>query len=123
MTDFTDFYGENGYAIARSVFDAAEVAEMQRETDELLSRAESSGRKMEATWQGQWREKAGIGSNSQTITRVDSIHNVQNHSAFFTRMLLHPRLLDYATQIIGPNIQLHHTKLHAKPPSIGSPFP
>lgn len=123
MTDFTDFYRENGYVVAPGVFDAAEVAEMQRETDELLSRAESSGRKMEATWQGQWREQAGIGSSNQTITRVDSLHNVQNHSAFFTRMLLHPRLLDYAAELIGPNIQLHHTKLHAKPPSIGSPFP
>ncbi|HEX2915376.1 MAG TPA: phytanoyl-CoA dioxygenase family protein [Chloroflexia bacterium] len=123
MSEFADFYRENGYALARSVFRAEELAELQRETEALLARAEAAGRQTEATWQGQWREQAGIGTAAQTLTRVDSIHNVQNHSAFFTRLLLHPGLLDLAAEIIGPDIQLHHTKLHAKPPAIGSPFP
>lgn len=118
-----DFYNENGYFLAQDVFTPAEIAEMQRETTDLLARANASGRKMEATWQGDWREKAGIGTLTETKTKVDSIHNVQNHSAYFTRLLLHERLLDYAAEILGPNIQLHHTKLHSKPPAHGSPFP
>ncbi|MDB5078585.1 MAG: phytanoyl-CoA dioxygenase [Chloroflexi bacterium] len=119
----TDFYQKNGYLLVPGVFNAAEVAEIQRETEALLVRARQAGRKTEATWQGEWRERAGIGNATQTMTRVDSIHNVQNHSALFTRMLLHPGLLEVATELLGPNVQLHHTKLHAKPPAIGSPFP
>jgi len=34
-----------------------------------------------------------------------------------------PGLVDRAAELIGPNVQLHHTKLHNKPPSVGSAFP
>ncbi len=118
-----EFYQQNGYVVVRGVFSSAEVTELQHETEALLTRAKQSGRQTEATWQGDWREQVGIGNATQTLTRVDSIHNVQNHSAFFSQMLFHPRLLDAAAELLGPNIQLHHTKLHAKPPAIGSPFP
>lgn len=120
-----DFYREQGYVLARGVFDKDEIVAMQGEIDALFQRAEAAGRKTEATWRGAWREAAGIGgaTATATATRVDSIHNVQNHSAIFTRMLVDARLVDRAAELIGPNIQLHHTKLHNKPPSVGSPFP
>jgi hypothetical protein len=39
-------------------------------------------------------------------------------------MLLNERLLDAVGELIGsPNILLHHTKAHVKPPQVGSPFP
>jgi len=117
------FYREHGHALARSVFPVDEIESMQREINTLFERAESAGRQTEATWRGSWRETAGVGSATAVQTRVDSIHNVQNHSALFTRMLVDPRLVDLAAEIIGPNVQLHHTKLHNKPPSVGSPFP
>src|SRR5579859_6779021 len=118
-----DFYRQHGYVLARGVFRPDEVATMQREIDALFDRAASAGRATEATWRGDWREAAGVGTAAAVQTRVDSIHNVQNHSAWFTRMLVDPRLVDRAAELIGPNVQLHHTKLHNKPPSVGSPFP
>jgi len=118
-----EHYREHGYVLARGVFMAAEVATFQQEIDSLLARAEEAGRKTEATWSGAWREAVGVGTATAVSTRVDSIHNVQNHSAVFTRMLVDPRLVDRAAELIGPNVQLHHTKLHNKPPSVGSPFP
>jgi phytanoyl-CoA hydroxylase len=114
-----DFYREQGYVLARGVFARDEVTSMQREVEALLERAEAAGRKMEATWRGEWRQR----ESAAVQTRVDSIHNVQNHSASFTRLLVDPRLVDLAAELIGPNVQLHHTKLHNKPPSVGSPFP
>src|SRR5262249_34704295 len=107
----------------RGVFDGDEVATFQAEIDALFQRAENAGRKTEATWRGAWCEGAGIGTATAVQTRVDSIHNLQNHSAVFTRMLVDPRLVDRVAALIGPNVQLHHTKLHNKPPSVGSPFP
>lgn len=112
-----DFYRKQGYVLARGVFSPDEVELMQREIDALFERAAETGRRMEATWRGGWREASAV------QTRVDSIHNVQNHSAYFTRMLVDPRLVEPAAELIGPNVQLHHTKLHNKPPTVGSPFP
>jgi ectoine hydroxylase-related dioxygenase (phytanoyl-CoA dioxygenase family) len=127
MTGLLDveFYRENGYVLARNVFGRDEVATMQREIDALFERAEAAGRNVEATWRGEWRESAGVGGATATApaTRVDSIHNLQNHAALFTRFLVDPRLVDRAAELIGPNVQLHHTKLHNKPPALGSPFP
>jgi phytanoyl-CoA hydroxylase len=119
-----DSYRANGYALVRNVFDAETLGALQQETDALLERASQSGRATEATWRGAWREGAGVGiADAPPVTRVDSIHNVQNHSAVFTRVLVDPRLTDLAAELIGPNVQLHHTKLHNKPPAVGSPFP
>ena len=118
-----DFYRESGFVLARGVFDQSEMSLMQREIDALFERAENAGRAVEATWRGGWRDAAGVGSATVVQTRVDSIHNLQNHSAVFTRMLVDPRLVDRAAELIGPNVQLHHTKLHNKPPAVGSPFP
>lgn len=60
----------------------------------------------------------------QESTQLLSIHNLQNHAAIFTKMLLNNRLLDALADIIGTkDILLHHTKAHVKPPGKGSPFP
>ena len=38
-------------------------------------------------------------------------------------MMVNPKLAGIVADLIGPNVQLHHTKLHVKPPEKGSPFP
>jgi ectoine hydroxylase-related dioxygenase (phytanoyl-CoA dioxygenase family) len=118
-----DFYKENGYLLVSGLFNQTEIEALQQETTALLERASNAGRNMEATWGGEWRERVGVGTLEKANTKVDSIHNVQYQSALFTRLLVDPRLTDIAAALIGPNVQLHHTKLHAKPPAIGSPFP
>lgn len=55
---------------------------------------------------------------------VKSIHGLQMYSAAFTRLLLNKKMLDACEDIMEtPNILLHHTKAHLKPPGSGSPFP
>ena len=88
----------------------------------MFARVQQSGRQLEATWGGKWRE-AQIPEEEQGKTSVLSIHDMQYHSAVFTRMLVNPRLSEAVADLIGPNVQLHHTKLHIKPPEKGSPFP
>ncbi|KAJ8673489.1 hypothetical protein QAD02_004751 [Eretmocerus hayati] len=54
---------------------------------------------------------------------VKQIANLQMHSALFTKLLLHERLLDAIEDIMGTSaILLHHTKAHLKPPSKGAPY-
>jgi ectoine hydroxylase-related dioxygenase (phytanoyl-CoA dioxygenase family) len=38
-------------------------------------------------------------------------------------MVAHPRLVAVLTDLIGPNVQLHHSKMLVKPPEQGAPFP
>ena len=38
-------------------------------------------------------------------------------------MVAHPRLVEVLTGLIGPNVQLHHSKMLVKPPEQGAPFP
>lgn len=45
------------------------------------------------------------------------------HSAVFTRYLTHSKILDAVEDVLGtPNILLHHTKAHMKPPEKGAPY-
>jgi phytanoyl-CoA hydroxylase len=53
-----------------------------------------------------------------------SIHNVQYHSATFTKMMVKQQFTDILADLMETNnIQLHHTKAHIKPPKHGSRFP
>lgn len=54
---------------------------------------------------------------------LKGFHNVQYHDAAFTRAAAHPRLVEVLRELIGPNVQLHHTKMLVKPPEKGAPFP
>jgi ectoine hydroxylase-related dioxygenase (phytanoyl-CoA dioxygenase family) len=115
------FYEEHGYLLLKGVFSESEMREMQQESEGILSRLHKH-QDTEATWGGKWREEMLAGKKPGQYS-VASIHNVQYHSAVFTRVLVDERITRILALLIGPNVQLHHTKLHIKPPEIGSPFP
>lgn len=103
------FYADNGYVHVRGLLTPAEAAEARAEVHAIADR---SGRK-DATW-------ASVRDAGTALTHC---HDVQTRSALFTRLLVDPRLTGVAQDIIGPNVQLHHTKMFIKPPERGSPFP
>jgi phytanoyl-CoA hydroxylase len=107
-----DFYRENGYVHARGVFDAAEVDEMRTAIDRILADVEGTANDVNHRW-----------TAAQKETVLKGFHNVQYHDASFTRAATHPRMIEVLTQLIGPNVQLHHTKMLVKPPEKGAPFP
>jgi ectoine hydroxylase-related dioxygenase (phytanoyl-CoA dioxygenase family) len=109
-------YREQGYLHLPGVFPPDEAAALRREAHELMVRLQRRQR-IDATW-GSARA-VGMG----TDTRLLHCHNVQFQSGAFTRLLTDPRLVDPVADLIGPNVQLHHTKLFIKPPEKGSPFP
>jgi phytanoyl-CoA hydroxylase len=107
-----DFYRENGYLHARAVFDAAEVEEMRAALDRILADVEGTANDANHRWAAAEKE-----------TVLKGFHNVQYHDAAFLRAAAHPRMVQLLTQLIGPNVQLHHTKMLVKPPENGAPFP
>ena len=112
MSAPADSYRENGYVLVRSVFDGDEVEEMRDAIDRILETVAATEHDKSHTW-------AGVDQSLQ----LKGFHDLTYHDGVFTRMVAHPRLVEVLTQLIGPNVQLHHTKMLVKPPEQGAPFP
>lgn len=105
-----EFYEENGYLLVRGLFDAGDVEEMKDALARILA-AEA----------GDANHSWSAVADRQLVLKGH--HDLQYHDAVFTRMVAHPRLVAVLTELIGPNVQLHHSKMLVKPPEQGAPFP
>lgn len=113
-------YGSDGYLLLRGVLSQDEAADLRADGHAIIDRLALS-HDVEATW-STTRHMHPDGAS--TKTRLHHCHDVQYHSAKFTRLLLDERLTGLAAQLMDTsNVQLHHNKLFIKPPSNGSPFP
>ena len=110
------FYDTNGYLLIKGLLTRDEAAFYRNECHALAHRLQKI-KNIDATW-GSARNMP-----SAQQTAVLHCHDVQFHSAAFARLITDPRVMAVATGIIGPNVQLHHTKLLAKPPQKGGAFP
>ena len=108
------FYADNGYVLVKGLLTPQEAAAYRQESHDLIERL-SARRDTEATW--------GSAKSEAQQTKIHLCHDVQFQSAAFSRLILDDRLTGAAASLIGPNVQLHHTKLFIKPPEKGSPFP
>lgn len=115
--DQVGFYQENGYILVRGLLSRGEAADYRRECHELIARLQRI-RSVDATW-GAARQLSAAAADTQVL----HCHDVQFQSAAFTRLIVDDRLTAAAASIIGPNVQLHHTKVFIKPAEKGSPFP
>jgi len=102
------FYRENGYIHVKGLLSPEEAQAYRAECHALAARMGEN----DATW-----------ASVRGDVKLTHCHDVQFRSAAFTRLLADPRLTGVAQGIIGPNVQLHHTKMFIKPPEKGSPFP
>jgi phytanoyl-CoA hydroxylase len=126
-------YRAQGFVIVPGLFGPDTVARMRAEADAMLERVVATGNTVEATWGGSWREQLiDVSRDAQPVSpdrlvamaaAVSSIHDVQYHSAYFMRVIIDERLTGAVAQLIGDDVQLHHTKYHVKPPGVGAPFP
>lgn len=112
------FYHDNGYLLLKSVFTRDEAQYLRDEAHSLIHRlaAVYSENGINAVW-------GSAKQLTQLPTQLLHCHNAQYHSAAFCRLMSDPRLTDRIADLLGENIQLHHTKLFIKPPEKGAPFP
>ena len=114
--DDVTFYRDQGYLLCRGVFDQADVEAMRRAIAAILEGVEGSADDRNHAW-------SGVNDGERDALVLKGFHNVEYHDAAFTRAVAHPRLVEVLTRLIGPNVQLHHTKMLVKPPEQGAPFP
>ena len=110
------FYDDNGYLHIPGVLSASEAQGYREELHALAERLRRI-RNIDATWGSVRNQEPG------KRTEIYHCHDVQFQSAAFSRLIVDPRFTSIAQGIIGPNVQLHHTKMFIKPPENGSPFP
>jgi phytanoyl-CoA hydroxylase len=116
-------FQEKGYFLAKGVFSAEVVKELERDFDRIVDQLMASGEETNARWGGAQMEKMNVSDTVVSDTVVTHTHNVQKFSAAWTKALVQQRFLDVAEAILGPDIVLHHTKLFQKPAENGAPFP
>lgn len=112
------FYKEKGYFLAKGVFSKVEVDQLRFAVDSVLQRAADAKRERNAAWSGDF-----LPAEQLKKLVVKGMLDLQYHDAAFTRAAVHPRMADVLSALIGPNVQLHHTKLVMKPPEQGGVFP
>jgi ectoine hydroxylase-related dioxygenase (phytanoyl-CoA dioxygenase family) len=111
------FWNANGYLLVKGLFTPDEAEAYRRECHDLAERL-IEVRNIDATW-----GSARTLSEEAQKTSILHCHDVQFYSAAFSRMIWDDRLTGAAADLMGPNVQLHHTKMFIKPPEKGSPFP
>jgi ectoine hydroxylase-related dioxygenase (phytanoyl-CoA dioxygenase family) len=116
--DITRFFQENGYYLAKNVYNPAEIAELEHDFDRMVDQLQGSGEQVDGRWGGAAISKIDRG------TTVVHTHNVQIYSAAWLRAFLQPRFLEVSQAILNsPDVILHHSKLFQKPAEKGAPFP
>ncbi|XP_015518742.1 probable alpha-ketoglutarate-dependent hypophosphite dioxygenase [Neodiprion pinetum] len=115
-----EFYEKNGFIKLSGIFSEAEMEEISQEYNELFERKTRENLEgLESAWSGD-RVKQEAGFIDYT---VKAIHNLQMHSSVFTRVIMNSKLLDAMEDVLGtPDVLLHHTKAHIKPPENGAPY-
>ncbi|MCZ7599913.1 MAG: phytanoyl-CoA dioxygenase family protein [Gammaproteobacteria bacterium] len=71
---------------------------------------------------GPWRN-VYMDQATEAASKLVHIHDLQFYSEAWLRALTKPALCDAMEDLLGPNVELHHSTLHAKPPQTGHPFP
>ena len=111
-------YDALGYVLVKSVFTREEATYFRDEVHAIAQRL-LAAQADDVVNQG-WGSGAKVTDLPRELLHC---HNVQFHSSALGRLLVDPRLTDRAADIIGDNVQLHHTKMFIKPPEKGAPFP
>lgn len=113
-----NFYRDHGYLHVPGVFDAAEIDAMERDHSWMTSNWASR----DQGWTGPWR-KVYMDESTEKKSQLVAMHDLQNYTASWMRAVTQPRLVEVMVDLLGPEVELHHSTMHTKPPESGHPFP
>jgi ectoine hydroxylase-related dioxygenase (phytanoyl-CoA dioxygenase family) len=73
-------------------------------------------------WTGPWRQ-AYMNPETEKKSKLTAMHDLQFYSAPWLRAVTNRKLAAAMSDLLGPNVEFHHSTLHIKPPESGHPFP
>lgn len=110
-------YRDDGYVLVSGIFAGEELNRLEGAFDHLIRLRIEKRASLDVTWSGEWKDKY------PEQTQVHFAEDMQAQSTEFSRLLLHDGFTDAVADLIGPNVQLHHTKILQKPAGGGAGFP
>jgi ectoine hydroxylase-related dioxygenase (phytanoyl-CoA dioxygenase family) len=113
-----DFFHTNGYVRIPKVYTPEETRAMSEELDRLIQDWATTN----MGWTGPWRQ-VYMSPEVEQRSMLTHLHDLHFYSVAWCRAVTNPRLAEAMADLIGPNVELHHTTLHCKPPETGMPFP
>ncbi len=113
-----EFYREHGYLRVPEVFDSEQLEEMSEELNRLMT----EWARNTPGWTGDWRKKY-MDEDTEKKARLVAMHDLQLYSAAWMRAIVAPRLVGTLVDLLGPDVEFHHSTMHVKPPQQGHPFP
>ena len=112
------FYTEHGYLHLKNVFSSDELQSMTDDLEWQIAEWAGTG----PGWSGNWRQ-AYMSPEVEKKSKLTALHDLHRYSKAWCDAVTHSKLTGAIADLIGPNVELHHTTLHAKPPETGHPFP
>jgi ectoine hydroxylase-related dioxygenase (phytanoyl-CoA dioxygenase family) len=112
------FFNENGYIRVPRVYAPDEIGAMSDELDALIQ----SWATTNVGWTGPWRS-VYMSPDIEKRSMLTHLHDLHFYSQAWCKAVTSPKLASTLASILGPNVELHHTTLHCKPPETGMPFP
>jgi phytanoyl-CoA hydroxylase len=114
-----EFFEENGFLRIPQMFTPEEMDDLEQHLDFIMDQWAVT----EIGWTGPWRQ-VYMDPDTEKKSKLTSIHDLHFYSEAWLRAVSKPELAEAVAQLLpGPNVELHHTTLHAKPPQTGHPFP
>ena len=112
------FFWNHGYLHIPQVFSPNNMNQLRNELDWLIHEwaSESSG------WSGAWRKKY-MDEETERKSKLIAMHDLYFYSEAWMKAVTYPKLCDAMADLLGPNVELHHSTMHVKPPQTGHPFP
>jgi len=106
-------YHRDGYLAVPRLIDVERVAELRRVTDVFVERSRGIARS-DAVFDVDPRHSA-------TAPIVRRIKNPADHDPLYAWVALESPILDIVTELLGPSIRFHHSKLNLKGGRVGAP--
>lgn len=111
-------FHEKGFLRLEQVYSPDEIGAMSEELDYLIQTFAT----WEAAWPGPWRGEYAPGQEDSV--KLVFIQELHLYSSSWARGVMNPRLAGALSALLDSDaVELHHSNLHAKPPSAGAPFP
>lgn len=112
------FYKEHGYLRVPEVFSTEEADELDRELARLIEEWAFTDK----GWTGPWRQ-VYMDAETEEKSKLVAMHDLQLYSDAWFRAITNSNLTIAMSDLLGPDVELHHSTLHVKPPETGHPFP
>ena len=112
-----EFYHENGFLRIPEVFTPAESQVLADDLDRLAREWAT----VDKRWTGPWR-KVYMDEETEKTASLEAMHALSSYSQPWLAAVTNPKLVACLVQLLGPDIELHHSVMHNKPPG-GQPFP